>query len=134
MKIKEVLYRVTTDFGDSAIGSFRSAYLVGGDDQYNGVLLFHPREKSSYCASIEFCKIRPRGTQTLHGHKVFVSVGKESYVNLTNDQEKEYMRMIMEAGLPLRKTYDVPDPKFFTPGKIAPAASPTKPAPKKLKK
>lgn len=81
MKIKKVLYRVKSPFGDNLAGDIREAYVLFSDG-YTAVL-FHPKDKenaSGTCMCIELCKKTRYDTEL--GEDVYESKTNDSWLNV----------------------------------------------------
>lgn len=113
MNIHPVAYKVTSPFGLEPEGSFRRAYIVGGEPDDEQVMLFHPPEKGG-CGSMELATRSARDDKAV-GQVVFVSASNQSYVNITTKQSKMYKQLILDQGWDLPKNLEI----------IVPKASPT---------
>jgi len=76
---KPVKYKVTGSFGDHHAGDIVDAYVLFKDGDNHVVLLYHPDDDHSGCASIEFARKDGRYYVSLDPHG-------DGYVNLNKKQ------------------------------------------------
>jgi hypothetical protein len=86
--MKKVKYKTTTSFGALGKGIIIDAYMIcndlGDDDK---ALIYHPKnEKENFnCSSLEFCYFN-------HRSKAYESCGKDSYINITSQADKIFIK------------------------------------------
>lgn len=95
-KLVPVHYVVTDTFGKAEVGDVRLAFLVGGRQNGEPALLYHPPLRGE-CASVEICQRHPY--DRFLGKPLFYSLDGASYINLTSVQARAYEGMLIEAGL-----------------------------------